>query len=64
MKERIRHYINKIMDYSLQLRSDIESKDWDEQVLESERFLDAAAWLGVIMAVIYFTPIVIGIFNR
>ncbi len=45
-------------------RQRIENTPWDETVLESERFLNAAAWLALAVAAIYVTPIAIGILTR
>jgi hypothetical protein len=35
-----------------------------EREAESNRFLDAVSWLAVVMAIVYFGPVVLRIFFR
>jgi hypothetical protein len=46
------------------LRKFIEESDWDERLLEYEKYINRFCWAIIITSVIYLTPVCIAIFIR
>lgn len=46
------------------IKKAVEDEPWDEVILESESFLNRAAWIAIIVATIYFAPEIIDILTR
>ena len=46
------------------IKQAIEEDPWDEKVEDSDDFLNYISWIAIILAAVYFGPIVIGILAR